>query len=89
LRRGSNRNDRGACEENQIPSGRFGNSVWVEKKTKIESKNVEKRGKQLSLDLVFYDSVKKLKRIGKIASFADNCHDGTAITVLRIAKVGE
>jgi hypothetical protein len=36
LRRGSNRNDRGACEENKTPSGRFRNSAGVEKKTKIE-----------------------------------------------------
>jgi hypothetical protein len=45
LRRGSNRNDRVACEENKTPSGRFRNSAGVEKKTKIESEKVEKRGK--------------------------------------------
>jgi hypothetical protein len=45
LRGDSNRNDRGACGENKIPSGRFGNIVWVEKKTKLESKKVEERGK--------------------------------------------
>jgi hypothetical protein len=48
-----------------------------------------KKRKKRSIAFVCYDSVKKLKEIGKIASVAHNCDDGTAITVPRIAKVGE
>jgi hypothetical protein len=88
LRPGSNGNNRVACEENKTPSGRFRNSAGVEKKTKIEQQKVEKEEKTLN-SILFYDSVKKLKEIGKIESLADNCDDETAITVPRIAKVRE
>jgi hypothetical protein len=66
LRRGSNRNDRVACEENKTPSGRFRKSAGVEKDENIIAKSRKKREKHL-IAFAFYDVAKKLKEIGKLA----------------------
>jgi hypothetical protein len=60
---------------------------WRENENRIVKGR--KKMKKRSIAFVFYDIAKKLKEIGKIASLADNCDDGTEIAVPRIAKVGD